>query len=110
MPRKESESRIGSLLFMDDKALMTIANYLENKHANKECLYFKRQFAHDSYLAWAASELVTRILDKPYESAYAILEGFRCEMAMYANAAPNKHSLIFETAAELSEEILELLN
>ena len=92
--------------FMDDKALMTIANYLENKHANKDCLYFKRQFAHDSYLAWAAAELVTRILDKPYESAYAILEGFRYEMAVYAN----EHSLIFETAVELSEEILGLLN
>lgn len=96
--------------FMDDKALTAISNYLDDKHVNKDCLYFRKQFAHDSYLGWAASELASRILDKPNESSVTIVEEFMYEMAMYAYAASEEHSLIFQTAVELSEKILEVLN
>lgn len=101
---------MGSLLFMEDKALVAISNYLDDKHVNKDCLYFRKQFTHDSYLTWAASELASRILDKPHESSVIIVEEFMYEMAMYACTASEEHSLIFQTAVEVSEKILEVLN
>ena len=110
MPRKENESHLGSLFFMDDKALTAISNYLDDSHVNKDCLYFRKKFDHDSYLTWAASELASRILDSPHESSFTIVEEFMYEMAMYAFMATEEHSLIFQTAVELSEKILEVLN
>ena len=95
---------------MDDKALMAISNYLDDSHVNKDCLYFRKKFDHNSYLTWAASELVSRILDNPHESSFTIVEEFMYEMAMYAYMATEEHSLIFQTAVERSEKILEGLN
>lgn len=94
---------------MDDKALMAISNYMDDHHVNRDCLYFRKQFERDSYITWAASELASRIMDKPYESSVMIVEEFMYEMAMYACAAPEKHSLIFQTAVEVSEKILDAL-
>ena len=90
--------------------MTAISNYRDDKHVNKECLYFRKQFAHDSYLTWAASELTSRILDNPNESSLTVVEEFMYEMAIYACVASDGHSLIFQTAVELSEKILEVLN
>ena len=59
---------------MDDKALIAISNYLDDSHVNKDCLYFRKKFNHDSYLTWAASELASRILDM-YPDEFAACDG-----------------------------------
>lgn len=94
---------------MDEKALIAISNYLDDEHVNSDCLYFRKQFDHASYTVWAASELATRLLDKPHESSITVIESFMYEMAMYACTATEDHSLIFQAAVELSEKVLEVL-
>lgn len=66
------------------------------------------EFQKISHARWAVSELLERILDRPYMEPAYVVEQFLLVMTCYrCKAAGTDAELIFKTAAEVASDILE---
>lgn len=93
-----------------DLAAQLITRYisamLKEPQDNIPRAYFERRV----YSKWAADELLTQVMDNPYEDAFDVIELYILELECCIYAAgdsPNRR--IFKIAKEVAEDILDYL-
>ena len=94
---------------MNDAAVRTIIEYLENSDA-PEVDWPQQWYEEVCFSRWAAEELINAILDHPMAPAEDTIEEFIIKMEVYASMSEGRDcGRIFSIAAETATEILELI-
>lgn len=96
---------------MYEKTILAIQNYMNKYLFEPQINWSKREFLKRSYSRWAASEILERIMDRPFDQPDIIVEGFFLEMYMFIHSEEESESdLIFSTARDTAEDILHLIS
>lgn len=90
-------------------AVSIIQEYIDRHLFSPSFSWPKAEFEKRSYEQWAAYEIISRIMDRPFDMPICVIENFMFEMAMYACYGEDEHrSFIFQTAVETAEELILL--
>lgn len=90
------------------EAIFKIQNYLNNVLFEPSLNWPKDEFRKRCYSRWAVNEIITRIMDRPFDPPDQVVEIFLLEMIIYSTRE-NKSDDVFTIASNTAEEILGLL-
>ena len=91
-----------------DTSVAVIRSYIEKNLFNPSFSWPRDEFRKRSYQRWAAYEICSRIMDKPFNDPIVVIENFIFDMAMYACYGEEKYAFIFQSAIETAEELIQL--
>lgn len=93
-----------------DLAAQLILKYMNDMIREPHIRLSRTYFEQRVYSKWATEELLTRIMDNPYESPFDVIELYILELecCIYA-ASDSPNRKIFTIAKETAEDILDYL-
>lgn len=90
------------------EAIFKIQKYLNDALFEPSLNWPKDEFRERCYSRWAVNEILTRIMDHPFDPPDQIVEIFLLEMIIYSTRE-NESDKVFSIASNTAEEILSLL-
>ena len=92
---------------MNEIAIEIIQEYVAEHSSELSTIWTKCEIAQQSYLQWAANEIINRIMDQPLKTPLDIIENFILEMSIYVRYGNSKcqSRMIFRIALETAEEL-----
>jgi hypothetical protein len=94
---------------MNEQAVLTIQKYIDEYLFEPRSTWSKLEFDRRSYSIWAANEIITRLMDRPFDHPEIVIEGFLLEMIVFSHTKEeSKRHFIFSVATEVAEDILYL--
>lgn len=97
------------IVVSQEQMILLIREYVFDNMIPKYTYYNvkKKYFQEQSYLLWAADELIKRISEQKTESPIKSLEDFAIQMSRFSTMNP-KTKYAFEIAYNLSSNILDV--
>lgn len=94
---------------MNERAISMIRQYIDKYLFEPQFRWPKIEFDKRSYSIWAANEIITRLMDRPFDPPEIIIESFLLEMVAFSTLKEeSKSHFIFTVASEVAEDILYL--
>lgn len=93
-----------------DLAAQLLIRYMDTMLKEPSTNLPRAYFEQRVYSKWAAGELLTRVMDNPYENPFDVIEFYILELeccVCTAGDGPNRR--MFKIAKEVAEDILDYL-
>lgn len=95
---------------MDPLLFSKVVNYMDEALFEPQPNWPLYHFEERSYSRWAATEIITALMDRPLDPPDIVVEEFLLKVTLMASITEDsKKRHIFSVAKEIAEDILHLL-